>query len=223
MSSKKVVVDGRGHLMGRLASIVAKRILMGENIIVVRCEEIMISGTLLRNKIRFANFRKKRMNTNPKKGPFHYRSPSEHLWKTVRGMIPHKTNRGKMAMRRFKPFDGIPEKYHKKKRMVIPQALKIIKLSPGRKFCVLGRLSTEVGWKQAKVVERLESERKIKSSAFYKKKKVLLEKRRKAAKAVEAKKSKPKAIKVAKKAADTKVAEKAAGPKVKKAAAAAKK
>jgi large subunit ribosomal protein L13Ae len=40
-----VIIDGKGHLYGRLASIVAKQLLSGKKIVVVRCEEIVISGS----------------------------------------------------------------------------------------------------------------------------------------------------------------------------------
>ena len=39
------VIDGRDHLYGRLASIVAKELLAGQNIVIVRCDEICISGS----------------------------------------------------------------------------------------------------------------------------------------------------------------------------------
>ena len=42
------------------------------------------------------------MNTNPKKGPIHYRAPSRMLWRTIRGMLPHKTARGAAALQRLK-------------------------------------------------------------------------------------------------------------------------
>ncbi len=42
--SKEVAIDGRGHLLGRLASIIAKELLNGQKVAVVRCEELMISG-----------------------------------------------------------------------------------------------------------------------------------------------------------------------------------
>jgi ribosomal protein L13 len=45
-----VVIDARGHLMGRLASTVAKQLLEGQKIVVVRCEDLNITGTLIRNK-----------------------------------------------------------------------------------------------------------------------------------------------------------------------------
>ncbi|KAG5188474.1 60S ribosomal protein L13a [Tribonema minus] len=168
---KPVVVDGRGHLLGRLASIVAKQLLSGQKVIVVRAEQIVISGSLVRNKVKYAQFRKKRMNTNPARGPFHFRSPARIFWRTIRGMIPHKTHRGQLAMARLKAFEGIPAPFDKQKRMVVPAALKVLRLAPGRKHCVLGRLSTEVGWRHGDLVERLEAKRKVRSEAFYQKKK----------------------------------------------------
>jgi large subunit ribosomal protein L13Ae len=39
------VVDGKGHLLGRLASIVAKQLMAGKKIVVVRAEAIVISGS----------------------------------------------------------------------------------------------------------------------------------------------------------------------------------
>lgn len=90
-------------------------------------------------------------------GPFHFRAPSRIFYKTVRGMIPHKTARGAAAMERLKVFEGVPPPYDKKKRMVVPQALRVLRLKPGRKYCTVGRLSHEVGWKYKDVVERYES------------------------------------------------------------------
>ena len=54
ISSSPIVIDGKGHLLGRLASIVSKQILSGQKIVVVRCEEINISGSFFRNKVRWA-------------------------------------------------------------------------------------------------------------------------------------------------------------------------
>ena len=45
-----VVIDGKGHLLGRLASIVAKQALTGQRVVVVRCEELNVSGSFFRNK-----------------------------------------------------------------------------------------------------------------------------------------------------------------------------
>merc|ERR1719148_365345 len=129
-------------------------------------------------------FKKKHMNSNPKTGPLHYRSPSKILWRTIRGMIPHKTARGAAALDRLKVFEGIPHPYDRRKRMVVPQALKVLRLRPERKFCRLGDLSHEYGWSHNDLIKRLEGQRKVKSDAFHKKKNAAERARRDALKAV---------------------------------------
>lgn len=47
------VIDGKGHLLGRLASTVAKQLLNGQKIVVVRCEALNISGEFFRAKRTF--------------------------------------------------------------------------------------------------------------------------------------------------------------------------
>lgn len=69
-------------------------------------------------------------------------------------MIPHKTARGAAALERLKVFEGVPPPYDKKKKMVVPQALRVLRLQPGRKYCTVGRLSHENGWKYQDVVAR---------------------------------------------------------------------
>ena len=128
-----MVIDGRGHLMGRLASIVAKNILNGNKVVIVRCEGINLSGNFYRNKLKVLKFLRLRCNVKPARGPFHFRAPSKMFWRTVRGMVPHKTERGKEAMKRLQTFEGVPPPYDKKKRMVVPSALKVLRLKPGRK------------------------------------------------------------------------------------------
>ena len=162
-----VVIDARGHWYGRLASTVAKQLLSGKKIAIVRCEQMVISGSIMRNKVKYAQFRKKRMNTNPGKGPFHFRSPARMFWRSVRGMMPHKTARGQNALARLACFEGIPPAYQETKRVVVPEAVKAIRLMPGRNFTVIGDLAREVGWGHQELVAKLESQRQIKEQAYY--------------------------------------------------------
>lgn len=50
-SSTPILIDAKGHLLGRLASILAKEILNGQKVTVVRCEEVNVSGSFFRNKV----------------------------------------------------------------------------------------------------------------------------------------------------------------------------
>ena len=52
MFEKEIIIDGRNHLLGRLASIVAKELLNGQKVCVVRCEAILKSGSLFRSKLK---------------------------------------------------------------------------------------------------------------------------------------------------------------------------
>lgn len=167
--TKSVIIDGKNHMMGRLAAHVAKMILNGKHVTVVRCEAINISGNFYRNKLKYLDFLKKRCNVNPKRGPYHFRAPSKIFWRCIRGMIPHNTKRGQHALRELlRTYEGVPAPYDKKKRFVIPKALRITRLAPGRKWAVLGRLSHEVGWKYQDVVVAEEAKRKLESEAFHK-------------------------------------------------------
>merc|ERR1712137_1226381 len=163
---------------------IAKELLNGQQVVCVRTEDINISGSLYRNKLKYAMFKKKRMNSNPKTGPLHYRSPSKILWRTIRGMVPHKTARGAAALDRLKSFEGIPHPYDRKKRMVVPAALKVLRLRPHRKYCRLGNLAHSVGWKHNALTKRLEDQRRVKSAAYYKRKLALQKVKKTAAKTV---------------------------------------
>ncbi|CAB0031014.1 unnamed protein product [Trichogramma brassicae] len=78
-------------------------------------------------------------------------------------MVPHKTARGKDALRRLKAYEGCPPPYDRRKRVVVPGAMRVMCLKPGRKYCHVGRLSHEVGWKYKAVVRTLENKRRVKS------------------------------------------------------------
>ncbi|KAI9180446.1 hypothetical protein LWI29_019157 [Acer saccharum] len=185
--AKRVVVDARHHMLGRLASVLAKELLNGQKVVVVRCEEICMSGGLVRQKMKYMRFLRKRMNTKPSHGPIHFRAPAKILWRTIRGMIPHKTKRGAAALARLKTYEGIPPPYDKIKRMVIPDALKVLRLQKGHKYCLLGRLSSEVGWNHFDTIKELEKKRKERAQVTYERKKQLAKLRVKAEKVAEEK------------------------------------
>jgi LSU ribosomal protein L13P len=75
-------------------------------------------------------------------------------------MIPHKTAKGAAALGRLKIFEGVPPPYDTTKRQVIPQAMRCVKLASFRKYCLLGDLSTQVGWSKQNLVSKLEDQRR---------------------------------------------------------------
>ncbi|KAG9393164.1 Ribosomal protein L13 [Carpediemonas membranifera] len=164
------VVDARDHIVGRLASIIAKEALKGNKVVVVRAEEMVFSGNWQRNLGEWRQFINKRCAYNPKRGPFHHRAPSAMFERIVRGMVPHRTPRGSAALARIQVFDGIPPQFQRTKRMVIPEALKINSLGKYTETTTLGLLAVKAGWKYAEIISQLEDKRKARSHEFHVKK-----------------------------------------------------
>uniref|UniRef100_A0A0A0LXN4 60S ribosomal protein L13a n=1 Tax=Cucumis sativus TaxID=3659 RepID=A0A0A0LXN4_CUCSA len=181
--AKRVVVDARHHMLGRLSSIIAKELLNGQKVVVVRCEEICISGGLVRQKMKYMRFLRKRMNTKPSHGPIHFRAPAKILWRTIRGMIPHKTKRGAAALARLKAYEGLCIY----ELVMLVWKFRVLRLQAGHKYCLLGRLSSEVGWNHYDTIKELERKRKERSQAAYERKKQLNKLRIKAEKVAEEK------------------------------------
>lgn len=129
-----------------------------------------VSGEFFRNKLKYHDYLRKSTNFNHARGQFHFRAPSRIFYKAVRGMIPHKTARGKAALERLKVFEGVPPPYDRKKKTVVPQALRVLRLKQGRKYTTLSKLSSSVGWKYESIVDTLEEKRKAKAAEYYSKK-----------------------------------------------------
>uniref|UniRef100_A0A8C5N841 Uncharacterized protein n=1 Tax=Gouania willdenowi TaxID=441366 RepID=A0A8C5N841_GOUWI len=74
------------------------------------------SGSLL--GMKYLAFLRKRMNTNPSRGLYHFRAPSRIFWRTVRGEntftgTPRLYKLLMAAFDRLIVFDGIPPPYEK--------------------------------------------------------------------------------------------------------------
>lgn len=134
------VINADGLILGRMASIIAKRLLKGESIVVVNAEKAVISG---RKKSKILEAKEFLEVGHPGKGPIHYRRPDRMLRRAVRGMLPYKQPKGKLAYKRLKVFIGIPDELRDAKMETIEEAhAKKLKSS----FFTLGELAREIGW-----------------------------------------------------------------------------
>lgn len=136
-----IVIDASKLILGRLASIVAKRLLRNERIIIVNAEKAIISGKRL-SKVHAA---KTFLEVgHPGKGPIHHRRPDKILRRTIRGMLPRKKPRGREAFKRLRVFIGIPEEFKSLEPQTVPDA-DASKLKSSH--ITLGELAREIGWK----------------------------------------------------------------------------
>ncbi len=145
-----VVIDGEGHIAGRLASIVAKRLLRGERIVVVNAEKIIITGKKKRVLEKFLKrITEWRTYYNPeKRGPKYPKTPDRIFKRMVRGMLPHKKPKGREALKRLKVFVGIPDEYRDAEKIKVRDALFTNEYIP---YVTLGQIYKEIAQKEIEV------------------------------------------------------------------------
>ena len=137
-----VLVNAEGLILGRMASVIAKKLLNGERVNVVNAEQAVISG---KKKNKVAEAKEFLEVGSPGQGPFHYRRPDRMLSKTVRGMLPFKQPKGKTAYKKLKVFIGVPDEFKGQQTVTFEDARAVKLAGP---FFTLGDLAKEIGWKR---------------------------------------------------------------------------
>jgi len=115
------IIDANGATLGRLSTFTAKKLLKGEEIAVINSEKAIISG---KKKMIKEEYKVKREMGTYRKGPFFPRMPDKIVKRTIRGMIPYQTPRGRSAYKRLKCYVGIPKEFEGKKFETIKDAQK---------------------------------------------------------------------------------------------------
>lgn len=147
----ELVVDAEGHVVGRLASVIAKWLMEGRRVTVINAERAVFTG----DKRMVLDWYKRRISEwrthyNPEKvGPKIPRRPDRILKRVIRGMLPHKRERGRKALRRLKIFLGVPPGLDLNRAVAVEPAL--FKPRPGSKYITLEELWREVdfeGWER---------------------------------------------------------------------------
>ena len=110
------IIDGKNAVLGRLASYVAKEVLKGEKIVILNCEQVIITGNRKNIKENF-EIRRGRVGSS-QKGPKHHRTSEKIVKRVIRGMLPdHRKGRGKEALKRVKCYGGVPKEFQETKKI----------------------------------------------------------------------------------------------------------
>ena len=139
-SENAIIIDAKGLILGRMASIIAKRLLQGESIIVLNAEKTAISGKRLQIVKEAKTFLEV---GHPRKGPYHPRRPDRIVRRTIRGMLPWKKPKGRQAYKRLKVYLGAPKEFNGKETQTILDASAEKLKSP---YITVGELAKEIGW-----------------------------------------------------------------------------
>ncbi len=102
------VVDATGLVLGRAASLIAKRLLNGERIVVVNAEQSVVTGD---RAMVLETYRAHRARGSKRTGPHFPRYPDRIFRRTVRGMLPHLKTRGQEALDRLQVHIGVPAEF----------------------------------------------------------------------------------------------------------------
>lgn len=130
-----MILDAQDLIVGRLATVVAKRALLGETVDIVNCEKAVITGARAQ---LLEHFRHRRARGTHRKGPFAPRSPDRIVRRVVRGMLPYKNYKGSVAYKRVMCYVGVPEKFQGKSLETIKEAH--ISKMPNMKYLTIGEL-----------------------------------------------------------------------------------
>ena len=137
------IYNGENMILGRLAARVAKDALLGEEVKVVNCEKIVISGS---REVNFARATQKRGRYgHPHRSQTHSRLPDRWVRRTIRGMLPWKQARGKEAFKLIMCYIGTPAEFSGKELITLNDS-SMNKL-PNLKYTTIGEVCRHVGGK----------------------------------------------------------------------------
>lgn len=102
-----MIIDAKDKVLGRIATVAAKKALQKQNIHIINCKKAAITG---KKKVTFQKYRQRRDRGVPNKGPHFPKSPKRIVKRTVKGMLPTTKQRGRQALSRIKCYNTKPNK-----------------------------------------------------------------------------------------------------------------
>lgn len=135
------VIDGKDMILGRMATTVAKKILGGEEVVIVNAESVILSG---KKQMVIKKYQKEYKAGSKYNGPFWPKRPDLFVKRSIRGMIPWNKMTGRNAFKRLKVYMGVPEEYQSTQMMLIENA-KAMNLGTLNRVKV-GVLCKQLGW-----------------------------------------------------------------------------
>jgi len=139
-----MIINGEGHILGRLASVGSQKLLEGEEVVVLNAEKIIITGSKERAYRKYKQRIDRASISNPRRmGPKYPRRPDDIFRRTVRGMLPYRKTKGREAFKGLKAYVGVPREFQDEELAEIPDA----KAGNVKKGMELGEISKLLGAK----------------------------------------------------------------------------
>ena len=115
-----MIIDATNMIVGRMASFIAKKALLGEKIDIINSEKAVITGR--KEDVLHKYWYRARDMGGPRKGPFIIRLPDRFLRRMIKGMLPMNKPRGREAYKKVMCYISVPEEFKGKPTMEVPGA-----------------------------------------------------------------------------------------------------
>jgi len=135
------IIDATDLVLGRMCSEVAKRIMRGEELIIVNAENAVISG---KKSMLIARYKNDYSAGAKNDGPFWPKRPDLFVKRAIRGMVPWNKFTGREAFKRVKAYLGVPDEY-KGMEFTTFETAKAADLGTLNRIKV-GDLCKQIGW-----------------------------------------------------------------------------
>jgi large subunit ribosomal protein L13 len=137
-----MIVDADGLILGRMASIIAKKLLNGDDVVIVNAEKAVLSG---RKKSKITEAKEFLGVGGVGRGPYHYRRPDRIVRKSVKGMLPTRQPKGLQAYRRLRVYIGVPDDLKDRKMDMVKEAQAKKLACP---HFTVGEFAKGIGWNE---------------------------------------------------------------------------
>jgi len=114
-----MIINAENTILGRLATYAAKQALLGEKVFIINCEKAIITGS---RKDILNDFAERIARGNPFKGPYFPRRSDMIVRRTVRGMLPRRKSKGRIAYKNVVCYLGMPESLKNEKIISLENA-----------------------------------------------------------------------------------------------------
>jgi large subunit ribosomal protein L13 len=120
--NEKIIIDAKDSVLGRVASYAAKQALFGKEVVILNCNDALLTGR--RNMVLEQYSHMRSRGKGAQKGPIIPRVAEKLMKRTIRGMLEYTQRRGEAALDRVICYNKIPKEFESAKKISLSRELK---------------------------------------------------------------------------------------------------
>ncbi|MBU2522857.1 MAG: 50S ribosomal protein L13 [Nanoarchaeota archaeon] len=117
-----IIIDATMGVVGRIASYAAKKVLLANEVVIVNCNEAIVTGP---RQALIATYKiKLSYGGTSQKGPYGSKVPERMMRRSIRGMLPWPKPRAREVFANVKCFNGVPFEFKDKEKLSFKKTMK---------------------------------------------------------------------------------------------------